>query len=118
MASVKKIGVHWIADFQGVSSRKLANAAKLMSVLETSVQKAGFKSITSSYSHKFDTGGKGVTGFVLLAQSHAAFHSYPEFDYMALDIYSCGRQDAHVVLEAFKKHLQPKKYKLRKMNRS
>lgn len=117
MASVKKIGTHWIADFQGVSPRRLRNSRKLMSLLQVSTKKAGFNIIKSSGSHQFAGGGKGVTGFVLLAQSHASFHSYPEFSYMALDVYSCGSQDVAIIIQAFEKYLKPKQLKIRRIRR-
>ena len=32
----------------------------------------------------------GLTGFLPLAESHIAFHTYPEYGYLAADIFTCG----------------------------
>jgi len=34
--------------------------------------------------------GQGVTAFVLLAESHISFHSWPEHNYAAVDVFTCG----------------------------
>jgi len=33
---------------------------------------------------------QGVTGFVLLAESHISIHTWPELGYAAVDVYTCG----------------------------
>jgi S-adenosylmethionine decarboxylase len=47
--------------------------------------------------HKF-SGEGGVTGLFLLSESHASYHSYPEFGYIAVDIFTCGKCDPQRVL--------------------
>jgi S-adenosylmethionine decarboxylase proenzyme len=39
--------------------------------------------------HKFSP--HGVTGVILLAESHIAIHTWPECNYVAVDIFTCGR---------------------------
>ena len=111
MESLKniKLGRHVLVDFFGVNSKKLQDQKKLMSILRTALKKGGFKIVGEAGSYKFPGGGQGVTGFFLLAQSHAAFHSYPEYGYMALDIYSCGKHDPKAIVKVIKEYLEPKK---------
>ena len=101
-------GVHLLVDFFGVSKKKLQNRKQLMKTLCLALKKGGFRIIKKTGSHKFSDGGKGVTGFVLLAQSHAAFHSYPECGYLALDIYTCGKFNPQSIADAMQRHLQSK----------
>ena len=102
-------GVHLLVDFFGVSKKKLQNRKQLMKILCLALKNGGFRIIKKTGSHKFPDGGKGVTGFVLLAQSHAAFHSYPECGYLALDIYTCGKFNPKSIAEEMRRHLNPKK---------
>lgn len=102
-------GRHLLADFFGVNRGRLRDQRQLMKVLCTALKKEGFRLIRKAVSHQFAGGGKGVTGFVLLAESHAAFHSYPEHGYIAVDLYSCGRHDPRPVVEAIRAYLRPKK---------
>jgi len=112
MANLKsgsKLGKHLLVDFFGVGMEKLQDRRSLMKVLRSALKEAGFRIITEAGSHKFHEGGKGVTGFILLAESHAAFHSYPEYGYIALDIYACGKHDPRSVAEKMEKYLGPQK---------
>ena len=102
-------GRHLLVDFFGVSSKKLRNRRQLMRVLAEALSEAGFHVLRRTGSHQFKGGGRGVTGFVLLSESHAAFHSYPECGYLALDIYSCGKPDPAPIARAVEKYLKPLK---------
>lgn len=104
----KNMGCHLLIDFFGVDGKRLRNKNDLMKHLESALKKGGFR-ILQSVSVKFIGGGRGVTGLVLLAQSHAAFHSYPEYGYLALDIYACGGPDPAPVAKALSRYLRPKR---------
>ena len=58
-------------------------------VLEAA-RKAG-ATVVSEVFHKFAP--QGVTGVVVLAESHLAVHSWPEHGYVAVDIFGCGKLD-------------------------
>ena len=53
-------------------------------------------SILNFIDHKFDEGG-GVTGLFLLAESHCSYHTYPESAYIAIDVFTCGREPSEIV---------------------
>jgi S-adenosylmethionine decarboxylase len=109
LKDIKETGLHILVDFFGVNAKMLRNREKIMLILRKALKKAGFKVIQEAGGHTFRSGGKGVTGFILLAQSHAAFHSYPEYNYMALDIYSCGGYDTKPIVKVIEDYLKPKK---------
>lgn len=50
---------------------------------------AGGASVLQAHFHPFGS-GKGVTGVVLLAESHITVHTWPEHDYAAFDVFMCG----------------------------
>jgi S-adenosylmethionine decarboxylase len=105
-------GKHLLADLFGIETSRLQDKKKLMKVLCAALRSSKFDIIRRSIGHQFHGGGQGVTGFVLLAQSHAAFHSYPEHGYLALDIYCCGTHDPRPAVQAVAKFLQPAKVTL------
>lgn len=113
MGTMKRVrlGRHVLVDFFGIDPKKLRDRRRLMEVLRRALERGGFNVIKEAGGHKFKGGGKGVTGFILLAQSHAAFHSYPEYGYFALDIYSCGTHDPKPICSAMEVHLKPAKTK-------
>lgn len=66
--------------------------------------------------HKFKP--QGITGVVLLAESHISIHTWPEFNYVALDIYTCGdKANPLKALEYLKEQFQPKKFGLKRIKR-
>jgi S-adenosylmethionine decarboxylase len=85
------IGSHWIADLSGCDPEFLKDEAALNRMLENAIA-ASNATILKSVSHKFGGEG-GVTGLFLLSESHASYHSYPELNYIALDIFTCGDCD-------------------------
>jgi S-adenosylmethionine decarboxylase len=52
---------------------------------------------------------QGVSGFALIAESHISLHSWPEFGYLAVDVFTCGKKVLpQSTLAVFKKHFRPK----------
>ncbi len=50
----------------------------------------------------------GLTGFAILAESHLSIHSWPELNYLAVDIFTCGTNtDPHAALRYLKRTFQP-----------
>ena len=91
-------GRHLIVELWG--AERLNESAFLDKVLRDASKLAG-ATILHSHLHQFDSSG-GVTGVVLLAESHISIHTWPERDYAALDIFMCGdcdpkRAEAHIV---------------------
>ncbi len=60
----------------------------------------------------------GITGFILLAESHIAIHSWPEINYLAIDIFSCGRRAMpDKALKYLKKKFEPKRVEMKVIKR-
>jgi len=56
--------------------------------------------------HPFEENG-GVTGAVLLAESHVTIHTWPEHDYAAVDVFLCGDCDPEAALPVLEKAFGP-----------
>jgi len=53
----------------------------------------------------------GVTGIILLAESHISIHSWPEHELATIDIYTCGDfNKAHIASNLLISLLQPEYY--------
>ena len=83
-------GLHLIGDLYGClcDSRLMLDAAHLESFCKERVAAAGLTTVGSLF-HSFGE-GEGVTGAVVLAESHLALHTWPEDDYVTLDVYVCS----------------------------
>ena len=50
----------------------------------------------------------GVTGVAIIAESHVAVHTWPEYGYAAVDIFTCNLEaDIQAGIEAMSKHFLP-----------
>jgi S-adenosylmethionine decarboxylase len=84
----KAAGTHLLADFEGVAPALLLDAAVIEDALRQAALAAGAR-ILHGHFHTFGAGG-GVTGVLLLAESHISIHTWPEDGFAALDIFMCG----------------------------
>jgi len=88
-------GLHLTADIAGCRMNRglMTNADKLRSTCLTLVELSGLTAVSEVF-FEFpsvsgtDTGG--VTGTVLLAESHLAIHTWPELSAVTLDVYVCN----------------------------
>jgi len=105
------MGLHIIAEFLGVESGRIATVRRMRPAVERVVRESGLNAISSSY-HQFEP--FGVTCVYLLTESHLAIHTWPEVNYMAVDIFSCDREGkARKAFELLKREFSPKKVKVR-----
>jgi S-adenosylmethionine decarboxylase len=99
------VGSHLLVDLHGVPPERLNDAALLAVCLETAAARCRMTALAPPVMHCFP--GGGVTGFILLAESHIALHTYPERGFMALDVFSCGPVDPVEALAVFREALAP-----------
>ena len=84
------VGVHLIGDLYGCQNagQLFYDADALRDFCVTKTQDAGL-TVVGEIFHQF--GEKdGVTGAVVLAESHLAIHTWPEKNYVTLDVYVCN----------------------------
>lgn len=111
--SPKYAGVHLLADFW--YGKNIEDPKKLEKILIEAGKKANNTPLKVTI-HKFSP--HGITGVLLLAESHIALHSWPEINYCAIDIFTCGKKTSpQKALAYFKKILKPKKINIQKMKR-
>ncbi|MGI6227262.1 MAG: adenosylmethionine decarboxylase [Peptococcales bacterium] len=87
--SFSTFGRHVIADFQGVSQDVLDDYDFLRSALHEAALACGATVVGEQF-NKFDP--QGVTGVLVLAESHLSIHTYPEHGFCAIDCYTCGTE--------------------------
>jgi S-adenosylmethionine decarboxylase len=109
------IGKHLLADLSGIAADLLDDAALLSECLLAGAGACGLTPLAPPRLHCFE--GGGVTGFLLLAESHIALHTYPEHGYIAVDIFSCGQSDPMAALQVFRDRLRPGREKVSTVTR-
>jgi len=110
-------GFEIIADLYGIDESLLIDEKYLNNLFSQALNDCGFTIIGKS-SHKFTSGGKGVTGMFLLSESHATYHSYPEWNAIAINVFSCGQSNPEEVTDIISKALSPDKIKTKHLKRN
>jgi len=105
------VGAHILADFWGCDYTRLNDAGELRRALHRAAEVAKMTVLGEEW-HQFSP--CGLTGMLLLAESHISIHTYPESGYAAVDIFTCGGGETDKALEHLQDVLQP--VKVRKYN--
>lgn len=109
----KYVGVHLIAEFW--DGKIIEEQKTVERILLDAARRARSTALAIS-SHKFSP--YGITAFVLLAESHISMHSWPEKNYLAVDIFTCGDKTMPLkALEYLKEIYQPKRVEVREIKR-
>ncbi|MFI5276756.1 MAG: adenosylmethionine decarboxylase [Ktedonobacterales bacterium] len=89
-------GPHLIIDGSRCNTRKLADRILVEQVLNDYPSAIGMTKIGGPYMFEYqapDPAYSGVSGLVVIAESHIAIHTFPELDYFTMDIFSCKNFD-------------------------
>ena len=92
----KHIGLHCTWDIYGGDSTKLSYVPFISKVLHNTIDNLNLKKIEASFK-QFDP--IGVTGFILLEESHISIHTWPEHEFAAVDVFSCNDFDVDLVTD-------------------
>lgn len=109
-------GIHVLADLGGIDASKLSSCDALDRLLREAAEAAHAR-VLHSHFHGFGE-GQGVTGVVLLAESHISIHTWPECGFAAADIFMCGRAQPELALAIIENALQPSSTKISTIHRA
>ncbi len=96
-------GTHLLIDLSG------AENLDDLPAIETALKEAalaGGATILNSDLHHFEPNG-GVSGVVILAESHITIHTWPEKGFAALDVFMCGECDPYRSIPVLKRAFKP-----------
>jgi S-adenosylmethionine decarboxylase proenzyme, Bacillus form len=97
---MEALGRQILAEFYQCSESKINDVSYVESAM-LEATKASHATIVSHTFHKFSP--YGVSGVVVIAESHVAIHTWPEYNYAAVDIFTCGETiDPWIIQETLK----------------
>ncbi|MCD6249850.1 MAG: S-adenosylmethionine decarboxylase proenzyme [candidate division Zixibacteria bacterium] len=100
---MKILGRHLIAEYTKCNGDKLDNLEHIKHSLLEAVRRSG-ATIVNSVFHRYAP--QGVSGVVVIAESHMSIHTWPEYNYAAVDFFTCGQTvDPYLANEYLKKSL-------------
>jgi S-adenosylmethionine decarboxylase len=113
MAGQVALGKHLIVELWVRDPRSLNDPEYLRQSLQAAAEAARFH-VVDVRVHGFNP--HGVTGFLLLAESHMAIHTWPEYRYAALDIFSCSGAPWEA-LQELKRRFDVERMEVRELDR-
>jgi len=103
------IGRHLVIDLWDCDPELLK---KIGTVQKSMVDAAleGDADIREVIFHQFEP--DGVSGVVVISESHLTIHTFPEHAYASVDVYTCGNMDPHVSMRVVAERLKAGSYEM------
>jgi len=108
------LGNHILVEFMNCEPHIMNDVAAIERDMVGAAQKAGATVINSTF-HHFSP--YGVSGVVVIQESHLAIHTWPEYGYAAVDLFTCGEMDAWISFDFLKECFGAKSYSAIEMKR-
>lgn len=83
------LGIQLIVDLKECNPKYLNDLVYIRDTLREVVNYIGARAVGETF-HQFSP--QGVTGVIAIAESHIAIHTWPEYNYAAVDIFTCSSE--------------------------
>ena len=115
MNATLKLGEHYICDLSNCNRDLLLDPERVSALFSRAVKESGLTVVDEGF-YKFSP--HGFTCFLLLAESHASLHAWPEYGYCAIDLFTCAiGKDLIPLIQEIKSALGADNFSLRKLDR-
>ncbi len=98
-------GQHFLVEFLQCNAETLKNVETVKLNLLKSAQESN-ATIVSHHFHQFQP--DGVSGVILIEESHFSIHTWPEHQYAAFDVFTCGPMDPNIAIDVLKQAFEAK----------
>ncbi len=113
-------GVHLIVDGYGCDRPSLENMNLIYNFLDEYPPQMEMTKIMPPYVFRYKGAVPedwGISGFVLIAESHISIHTFPDKEYLSLDMFSCKPFDVDRAVETIKGFFKIQKYEMKVLDR-
>ena len=112
---LRALGRHLIVELYGCKVDILNDKEKIERIMMEAAEQAG-ATIVQKVFHLFSP--HGISGVVVIAESHLAIHTWPEYGYAAVDVFTCGSKvDPWKAYEYIKRELEAEHSSIMEMYR-
>jgi S-adenosylmethionine decarboxylase proenzyme len=109
------LGKHLLLELQGCNEEVLDDVSFLRDAMLSAANECGATVVGESF-HQFSP--QGVSGVVVIAESHLFIHTWPEYGYAAADIFTCGNSvQPEVAAQILLRKLNSKNHSMVEMRR-
>jgi S-adenosylmethionine decarboxylase proenzyme len=112
---LKSLGKHILVELYDCDTKGLNQHDKVQKMMLGAARAAKATVVTSEF-HQFNP--YGVSGAVIIAESHLTIHTWPEYGYAAVDVFTCGEEiDPWDCVREIVRVLKPKSHTALEMKR-
>jgi len=111
---LKALGRHIILELYGCNVETLSKPIEMEQILQAAALAMGATIVKSTFHHFSPL---GVSGVVIIIESHLTVHTWPEYGYAAVDIFTCGELEWRKGLDLLEKKLKVKKMEWKMLER-
>jgi S-adenosylmethionine decarboxylase len=103
------LGSHLLVELYGCDGRALEDECSVAGAMKEAARRSEATVVADSF-HEFKPWG--VSGAVIIQESHYTIHTWPEHDYAAVDLFYCGGTvKVHQAINVLRERFQPKRIK-------
>ncbi len=110
---LKYAGIHLLLDFWG--ARNLQDIDFVEKAFRDAIDACGATLLQIKFHHFSPYGG--ISGVAIVKESHLSIHTWPEYDYAAIDIFVCGDINPYTAIPVLKKYFSPSKVQIMDVKR-
>lgn len=110
---IRYAGTHLVIELW--SGKNFSSLSQIRKILKDAV-KACQATLLKIDLHKFSPSG-GISGVAIIQESHISIHTWPEYEYAAVDIFVCGKVNPYRAIPVIKKGFEPKKIQVAEFKR-
>jgi S-adenosylmethionine decarboxylase len=114
-AAAVATGTEWLVDASGCRHEALRSVDTFSGLFDRLVNDLGLHAVRPPLWHAFP--GGGLTGLLLLSETHLACHTFPERGFAALNLYCCRERQEWPWQEELARTLGAQHVAIRKMSR-
>jgi S-adenosylmethionine decarboxylase len=81
------LGIHLLVELRECNSETLKDLRRVTDIMVGAAEEARATVVEATF-HEFSP--FGISGMVIIAESHLSIHTWPEYSYAAVDIFTCG----------------------------
>jgi S-adenosylmethionine decarboxylase proenzyme len=112
---MKALGRQIVVEYYGCNPGVLNDVAFIKRAMRNAAVESGATIVQEAF-HLFNP--HGVSGVVVIAESHLTIHTWPEYGYAAVDLFTCGEDvDPDLAFEHLKEQLGANSYNAFEMKR-
>ena len=103
MKTYQALGRHILLELYQCDKKKLDDTTFLEQVFCAAAEAMGATIVCAQFHHFSPI---GVSGVVIIQESHLTLHTWPEYGYAAVDIFTCGQIDMEAGIKYIEKALE------------